>query len=214
MPRNVSASQTSSSVSKDTTIESYNSSDQRVSLVIDALTKKNATDLKKLEERSRKNFENLEKEVKREIGEIRSQSFKTIESIGFFAALLAFVAFEAQIFSGPLSLSALIGISLIMLGSLSFFAVILNLFFGLTTSSWWRCVIFVFAISCLIAGVHIAAKDSSINNYITDSELDTYKKENGALISETKQDLEEIKSNNELLDFKNCVLRKGLYSCL
>lgn len=149
--------------------------------------------------------------------ELRITTDRFIEIIGIFAALLSFVAFEAQIFKGPLSVFALVGVSLIVFGALLTFVIVLDVSFEAfdTQGNRWKWLLFGLASLCVVGGGIFAwigyEKEGSspawVEKYPTRQEVETD-------ILKIKMETQDSKDDDELLIFKNCILRRGLANCL
>lgn len=151
----------------------------------------------------------------------KDSTFRMMEIVGIFTALLGFIAFEAQIFKGPLTTLTLVGLSSLMLGALTFFALLLDLAFdGFKTKRNLRFALFGFSVTCVLAGF-VAAKEGYKNGdykmYLTEDEVAKEIEEQINKIPNTATTSDTNVNNNistELLEFKNCILKQGLARCL
>lgn len=167
-------------------------------------------------------FEKYKSDVTKILSSLQETQNRAIETIGIFAALLAFVAFEAQLFKGPLSTASLVGISAIMFGTLTTFVLFLDLAFdAFKQKPKLRIFLSGLAIICIGTGFYFAAegyKNNDNNEYWTKEQVTTeFLKENvrtNEKISNLENKLDTFITSNELLEFKNCILKKGLYQCL
>lgn len=161
-------------------------------------------------------------EFKSKIAKLEDSQNRVIETIGIFAALLAFVAFEAQIFKGPLSTASLVGVSAIMFGALTFFVLLLDLAFdAFKQQRYLRYALFGLSTLCIIGGFLFARWGylyTDNTEYLNEEEItemfqaqeQTFEEK----INEFEGKIESIESQDELLEFKNCILKQGLSRCL
>lgn len=129
---------------------------------------KNAEDIKKYTEKYTKEFVNnklkeSENRLKKMENKIENSQIRIVETLGIFVALFTFISTEFQAFKIYQSLKAIAGLSLIMLGGLLIFIIILNIvlmsskidkdatFNFLKCNTWSNVFIlkFVFLILCL-----------------------------------------------------------------
>ncbi len=145
--------------------------------------------------------------IKDELSEYKA---KIIEVLGIFVALFTFISIDFQIFKENISIISAIGVSLVTLGALSFF--ILLLFFSLNFRSdttkqnkTFFVSLFLLSVLFIIGGVFCIWKESK-NNLVTQSNLESYysKDQTDAFLkSKTTQD--------DFLNFKKC-LRDGQWN--
>lgn len=186
---------------------------------ISALEATNARKLKKFEDQLKKaesDAQDVKNKYEERIQKVEIDQGRVIETIGIFAALLAFVAFEAQIFKGPLSTASLVGLSSIILGGLIIFVLLLDMAFdALKSKRSLKIGLFLLSFFCIGAGfisAYVGYKNVDHKEYYNKQEVDN---RIGYLEENIKGTPYEIKnSNNELLEFKNCILKRGLAQCL
>lgn len=148
--------------------------------------------------------------LKKELGDYKA---KIIEVLGVFVALFTFISIDFQIFKENTSVLSAVGISLVTLGSLSFF--ILLLFVGLnhqndTQNKNRNYFLFLFVISIVFisGGIFCIWKDGN-DNIVTKSDLETYISN-----EQVKSMIDNAVSDEEFSQFKKC-LRDGQWNkCL
>ena len=192
---------------------------------ISALETTNARKLKKFEEQLKKaevEAQEVKSRYEERIQKVEVDQARVIETIGIFAALLAFVAFEAQVFKGPLSTASLVGLSSIILGGLIIFVLLLDMAFdALKPKRSLRIGLFLLSFFCIFAGfisAYIGYKNADYKEYYNKDAVDhkIEQLESAIQNSSESKDNQDIKpeSTNELLEFKNCILKQGLSRCL
>lgn len=160
-----------------------------------------------------------ELKYERRIEKLEADQNRVIETIGIFAALLAFVAFEAQIFKGPLSTASLVGVSSIIFGALVVFVLLLDMAFdAFKMRRDLRIGLFLIAFFCVFIGfisAYIGYKNLDHKEYYTKEQVDgKIENLNNNADQNIVQKNTDDNASSELLEFKNCILKQGLYKCL
>jgi len=163
--------------------------------------------------------ENLEKQISKvetNVGrinhEIRDSNLKTIETLGIFVALFTFVSIEFQIFRSFFSWYAGASLSLIILGALTFFVLLLT---TLLNKKKNRNFLYfaLFSSICVAGGIFFLSRSTKVDSdYILKTEISKnfYTKEqiDNNIASST------ISAKEELDLLKKCVVNFGFtYRC-
>lgn len=163
-------------------------------------------------------LEELKLELENQKKAQQESTFRAIEIVGIFSALLGFIVFEAQIFKATQSTLTLVGLTLVMLGALTFFVLLLDLAFDAFKSARrLRPLLFGFSVACIASGfltAYIGYKNGDFNLYLTKEEViaEIDKRINESQNATTTTIIQ--KDDTQLLEFKNCILKSGLARCL
>lgn len=134
--------------------------------------------------------------LKDEIKDIRKDSSRNIEILAIFSALLAFVSVEIQLFRVLNNENAIIGLTLILLGSLVFFVALFDLILNNETNQ---------VKSYLIIGLSVVFIGTGVYFFKQSKNFD------GVLIKTEEFNKYKIK-NDELNSILNCLKNKGYIS--
>jgi len=152
--------------------------------------------------------------LKGDTDKLRESQFSIIEILGIFVALFTFISVEFQIFRSFTSWKAGASLTLILLGSLLFFIVVIGLILNRNLSKKIFGVMFA-AFIFIIMGVFLFAY-AGINNpeYISLEAKDL----NERFIDRTEEIKDNFYTKNEveliLKSFKDCIWNNGLSKCL
>lgn len=146
--------------------------------------------------------------------ENRKNIFKSVEIIGIFSALLSFIVFESQVFKSIQSGLVLVGLSLTMLGALTFFVLTLDLVCdGLSKLKRLRISLLSLSVIFVFVG-YLAAnngyKNSDFTVYVKNDEIDQRIKDQINSVNFNSA----IQYDIKFMEFKNCILKRGLAQCL
>ncbi|MFA6177443.1 MAG: hypothetical protein WC694_00935 [Candidatus Paceibacterota bacterium] len=147
-----------------------------------------------------KTADRVEKRIDKVEDKIRDSNLNTIETLAIFVALFTFVSIEFQIFRSFSSWEAAASLSLILLGTLTFFVVLIVSLIDkkFNPSMFLKCMIGL----TILGGVALFGQSKIIDSdYILKQELE----ENFYTQHQT---------DSQWTDFKTCIWYRGLNNCL
>ena len=153
---------------------------------------------------------------KKELENARTDNSK---SLAVFVALFTFVSISFSILpriSHPL---ILLGFVLVLLGSLTFFILLLAWILDIQRDKWFTAKQIIFgllAFALLLLGLgsaYLGYEDMKNNDFYTRDEIDNLLNNERDLMKTQAQDSESY-TNEALSDFKTCVAIHGLWSCV
>lgn len=166
--------------------------------------------------KSREEILSFETDIKTDYQKIKDESAKfevrLVEILALFVGLFTFISINVQVFnSQPLSLLSATGFVFITLGGISFFITLLaflvldrDLIRARTNSNVLFFILFVTVLITLGGGFYLVVRGDS-------NSLDKFNK---TYYSRADAESDTNKLNQQIIDFKQCILKKGLYPCL
>lgn len=185
-------------------------------------TVKKYEELKKEGEKTTKKYEELEKKVD-ELGkrheELEEFRVDSLKSLGVFVALFTFVSVSFSILPKILHPLVLLGVVLVILGSLAFFVLLLAWIFDMQRIKLFTCKQIAMGISVFtLLGSGIALgwygyDDMKSNDFYVKSEVDTLLNEQKEYSKDQMQEGKKY-TKEEISDLKTCIAIRGIWPCV